>query len=113
MNWLLMGLAVLFAAVLGVVAVAVGITGGWVLFVLAAILAIPLFVDMMLSGARPSAAEDGGEPAVPAAHVESGDGRPLGDSPELHGDLDPIDLPRENPARRELEAEARRGGGGR
>jgi hypothetical protein len=39
------------------------------------------------------------------------DERPLGDSPEVHGDITPHDLPKDHPARRALEGQARDLGG--
>lgn len=44
-----------------------------------------------------------GETSLPATHVEAGDDRPLGDSPELHDHISPHDLPKGHPGRVEAE----------
>ena len=47
---------------------------------------------------------DENEP-IPSTHLITDDERPLGDTPEAHDEINPHDLPRDNPARREAEAQ--------
>ena len=63
------------------------------------------------------AAKHGGEPEraladeqepIPSTHLITDDERPLGDTPEAHDEINPRDIPQDNPARQE--AEDRTGG---
>jgi hypothetical protein len=47
---------------------------------------------------------------IPSAHLITDDERPAGDTPEAHDEINPRDIPQDNPARHE--AEERVGGGG-
>jgi hypothetical protein len=61
--------------------------------------------------------KDRPDDASPAAHddpfpgVGVDDERPLGDSPEVHGEITPHDLPKDHPARLEAERQAGELGG--
>jgi hypothetical protein len=105
---MLLSMAIAFALIVGAIAVALGVTGGWVAFVLAAILALPLLVD--LAAARRvrgrGAGAEASDPPLPLAHIEPDDNRPLGDTAEAHDDLSPLDVPPESPVRRATERAA-------
>ncbi len=45
---------------------------------------------------------------APGPIVDTSDGRPLGDSRELHDEISPHDVPKDNPGRPELERKAAR-----
>src|SRR3954452_13267449 len=48
------------------------------------------------------AVEDSEDP-IPSAHLIPDDQRPLGDTPEAHDEVNPRDIPLDNPARQEAE----------
>src|SRR3954454_22400585 len=41
---------------------------------------------------------------IPSTHLITDSERPLGDTPEAHDEVNPRDLPKDNPARQEAEA---------
>jgi len=43
---------------------------------------------------------------IPSAHLITDDERPLGDTPEAHDEVNPHDIPLDNPARHEAEQQA-------
>src|SRR3954452_2621134 len=51
------------------------------------------------------AVEDSADP-VPSTHLIPDDQRPLGDTPEAHDEVNPHDIPLDNPARHEAEEQA-------
>src|SRR3954467_13299561 len=55
------------------------------------------------------AVEDSADP-VPSTHLIPDDQRPLGDTPEAHDEVNPRDIPLDNPARQEAEEQV--GGAG-
>jgi len=64
---------------------------------------------------RRIADKHGGEPEraladerepIPSTHVITDDDRPAGDTPEAHDEINPRDIPKDNPARQEAEAQA-------
>ena len=57
-------------------------------------------------GGEPERALDDEREPIPSAHVITDDDRPAGDTPEAHDELSPRDIPKDNPARQEAEAQA-------
>src|SRR5205085_11609976 len=55
-------------------------------------------------GEAERALSDEREP-IPSAHLITDDERPLGDTPEAHDEISPHDIPLDNPARHEAEAQ--------
>src|SRR4051794_33026574 len=51
------------------------------------------------------------EEPIPSAHLITDDDRPLGDTPEAHDEINPRDLPPDNPARHEAERRVGEEGG--
>jgi hypothetical protein len=49
------------------------------------------------------ALDDEREP-IPSTHLITDDERPMGDTPEAHDEVNPRDIPKDNPARQEAEA---------
>ena len=43
---------------------------------------------------------------IPSSHLITDDQRPLGDPPEAHSEINPRDIPKDNPARQEAEVKA-------
>lgn len=105
-------IGIIAAAVLGVVAwLVLGAEFGIPILVLAAICVLAALGYRMLAG---STSEDAGyadatdsTPKVPT----SGDGRPLGDTREAHDEVNPHDLPLDNPGRQTAEEMAGDEGG--
>jgi hypothetical protein len=56
-------------------------------------------------GETERALDDESEP-IPSAHLITDDERPLGDTPEAHDEVNPHDIPLDNPARHEAEEQA-------
>ena len=107
------------AAFYGIVAVvASGVGIGYAIAALLAFLIPGTATALAVSAARTEtgttpegrhldlSAEDRG----PVPRLGLDDERPLGDSPDLHDDLDPHDLPKDHPARRRIERERERRG---
>lgn len=97
-------IGIIAAALLGVVAwIFVGVEYGVPILVLAAICILAALVYRMMAGAPRGDAgytdEDDPTPKVPT----SGDGRPLGDTREAHDEVNPHDLPLDNPGRQSAE----------
>lgn len=109
------------AALLAVFAIAAGVLAGAefsvpVVILAALVLGFLVFNNLLARrslarhGGDPGAAQDDGADDLPAAHVIPDD-RPLGDTAEAHDEISPHDLPKDSPARRAAEAQARRNGG--
>ena len=100
-------IGIIAAAVLAVVAwIVLGAEFGIPILVLAAICILAAIAYRMMAGSTrgDSGYTDATDPTpkVPT----SGDGRPLGDTREAHDEVNPHDLPRDNPGRRTAEAMA-------
>ena len=97
-------IGIIAAAILGVVAwIVLGAEFGIPILVLAAICILAALAYRMMAG---SVSEDAGytdetdpTPKVPT----SGDGRPLGDTADAHDEINPHDLPLDNPGRQTAE----------
>jgi hypothetical protein len=61
-------------------------------------------------GSRDAAAADDTDWPIPSAHVTPDDATPTGDTPEVHNELSPHDLPPDHPGREAAEEQAGRGG---
>jgi hypothetical protein len=57
-------------------------------------------------GGEPERALDDEREPIPSTHVITDDDRPVGDTPEAHSEINPRDIPPDNPARQEAEARA-------
>jgi hypothetical protein len=57
-------------------------------------------------GGEPERALDDESEPIPSAHLITDDERPLGDTPEAHDEVNPHDVPLDNPARHEAEEQA-------
>src|SRR3954452_1220014 len=57
-------------------------------------------------GGDPERAVEDSEDPVPSDHLIPDDQRPLGDTPEAHDEVNPRDIPLDNPARHEAEEQA-------
>jgi hypothetical protein len=108
------------AAFYGVAAVAAADEGlPYVLAALGAFLIPGTATALAVATARSSTLETSDGHLVDLSRTDQGpvprlgldDSRPLGDSPDLHDDLDPHDLPLDHPGRKRLEHEAERGRG--
>jgi hypothetical protein len=109
MNWLLMGVVGVAGVILTIVGVALLGTAGLGVLAVVALAALGLAIDATLArrsrGQR--RADQDEDSALPLTHIENGHGRPLGDSPDLHDEIGPHDIPLENPARHEIERSRR------
>jgi hypothetical protein len=104
-NWLLMSVVLVAGAALTVLAVVLLGSAGFAVLAVVALAALALSIDAMLARRSRVArgAGEGKDSALPLTHVEGDDERPLGDSPDLHDEIGPHDIPLENPARHEIE----------
>ena len=97
MNWLMIAVLALAAIAIGIVGSVTGYPETWAV---AGILALLLGGHALYDkGAGRHAESSGHDGSLPAAQVEGDDGTALGDSAEVHDELDPLDLPRDHPAR--------------
>ena len=100
----LMLLGVALAAVVIVVAFIVDSQIGWPLLILAAICAVAAIGFRLIAGSGRAAGRgdtSGAPDTVP--RQEARFERPLGDTPEAHDEINPHDLPLENPGREKAE----------
>lgn len=117
MSRLMLGLFLVGTLIATAVAVALIGTVGLVLLVLAALIAVALFLDesLTLHVRRRGSAAMSSSSTVPKAHIEADDDTPLGASPEVHEEISSLDVPSDSPAYRAVRRQERRSGhvGGR
>jgi len=84
----------------------------WIIPLAVLILIVIAYFAVNAAGSRRIAERHGGDPEravedsedpVPSTHLIPDDQRPLGDTPQAHDELNPRDIPLDNPARREAE----------
>jgi hypothetical protein len=98
----LLAFGLALAAVVLVVAFVVDAEFGWALLVLTVICAAAAVAFRLLTGANRDDADSSDNVIRQPATTD----RPLGDTPEAHDEINPHDLPLDNPARRQAERQA-------
>src|SRR4051795_3933348 len=87
----------------------------WIIAIVILLLVVAGYLAVTRAAAKRIADRHGGEPEralddesepIPSAHLITDDERPLGDTPEAHDEVNPHDLPLDNPARKEAEEQA-------
>jgi hypothetical protein len=87
----------------------------WIIAIVILLLIVVGYLAVNRAAAKRIADRHDGEPeralddeseAIPSAHLITDDERPLGDTPEAHDEVNPHDLPLDNPARHEAEEQA-------
>jgi hypothetical protein len=117
--WLLLGLGgvAVFYVVCAIVATQLGPEFAAAAFAAGAIPLAATAFSIATVRSHTKVTEDGhlkdesAEAQTPYPVLGLDDERPLGDSPEVHGDISPHDLPKDSPARDAVEREARHSGG--
>ncbi|MEA2372596.1 MAG: hypothetical protein QOH12_2990 [Solirubrobacteraceae bacterium] len=89
------------ALLIGLAGVMTGHPQALIVVVPAGLYLARLGLDVMVT--RRAAESGGREDELLASHLEGDDGRPLGDSAELHDELSARDVPVDHPARAEAE----------
>src|SRR3954471_4521596 len=79
-----------------------------ILVVIAAIYGVNRALQARIAGkhgGEPERALDDEREPIPSTHVITDDDRPAGDTPDAHDEIHPRDIPKDNPARQEAEAQ--------
>src|SRR3954449_1599198 len=87
----------------------------WIIAIVILLLIVGGWFAVNRTATKRIADRHGGEPEraladesepIPSAHLITDDQRPAGDTPEAHDEINPHDVPLDNPARHEAEAQA-------
>jgi hypothetical protein len=87
----------------------------WIIAIVILLLIIVGWFTVNRTAAKRIADRHGGDPEralgdesepIPSTHLITDDERPLGDTPEAHDEVNPHDVPLDNPARHEAEEQA-------
>jgi len=84
----------------------------WIIAIVLILVIVGIYFGFNRAAARRITDKHGGDTGralsderepIPSTHIITDDERPLGDTPEAHGELNPHDIPPDNPARHEAE----------
>lgn len=115
MMLLIAAVAIVYCATVLIIGEAVYIIPGAILLAILLLYAVAergmtVLNDRRHHGDRRAAISDDEDWPVPSAHTTSDDATPAGDTPEVHSELSPRDLPPDHPGRRAAEEQAGAGG---